>query len=90
MMMMMMIIIIAITIIIMRLMEPRYSSVSTGMAEALNDINNNSTNNHTGHCTYILESTNVLKYNRFNNGTNDISTMNSNKRITATLYSIGT
>ena len=30
------------------------------------------------------------KYNTFNTETNDISTMNSNNRIAATLYSIGT
>jgi len=29
-------------------------------------------------------------YNRFNTGTNDISTMNSSNRIAATLYSLGT
>jgi len=46
-------------------------------------------NNHIGHCTHTSESTNV-KYNRFNIETNYISTMNSNKRITATLYSLGT
>jgi len=32
----------------------------------------------------------VLMYNRFNTETNDISTMNSNKRIAAILYSLGT
>ena len=32
----------------------------------------------------------MLKYNRFNTETNDISTMNSNNRIAATLYSLGT
>jgi hypothetical protein len=30
------------------------------------------------------------KYNRFNTETNDISTMNSNNRIAATMYSLGT
>ena len=30
------------------------------------------------------------KYNRFNTESNDISTMNSNNRIAATLYSLGT
>jgi len=34
---------------------------------------------------YLCKST-----NRFNPGTNDISTMNSNNRIAATLYSLGT
>ena len=29
-------------------------------------------------------------YNTFNNGTNDISTMNINNRIAGTLYSLGT
>jgi len=32
----------------------------------------------------------IIKYNRFNTGTNDISTMNSNNRIAATLYSLAT
>ena len=31
-----------------------------------------------------------VKYNRFNTETSDISTMNSNNRIAATLYSLGT
>ena len=47
-------------------------------------------NSHIGHCTHTAESTNVLKYNRFNTETNDISTMNSNNRKAATLYSLGT
>jgi len=42
-----------------------------------------------GHCTHTSESTNV-KYNRFNTETNDISTMNSDNRIAATLYFPGT
>jgi len=46
-------------------------------------------NSHIGHCTHTAESTNV-KYNRFNTETNDKSTMNSNNRIAATLYSLGT
>jgi len=32
----------------------------------------------------------IIKYNRFNTETNDISTMNSNNRIAATLYSLET
>jgi len=46
--------------------------------------------------TAILSTAHILwkilmqKYNRFNTGTNDISTMNSNNRIAATLYSLGT
>jgi len=32
----------------------------------------------------------MYKYNRFNTETNDISTMNSNNRIAATLYCLGT
>ena len=39
---------------------------------------------------YILRKVLMLKYNRFNTETNDISTMNSNNRIAATLYSLGT
>ena len=46
-------------------------------------------NSHIGHCTHTSEST-CIKYNRFNTETNDISTMNSNNRIAATLYSLGT
>ena len=46
--------------------------------------------------TAILDTAHILrkelmpKYNRFNTETNDISTMNSNNRIAATLYSLGT
>jgi len=32
----------------------------------------------------------IIIINRFNTETNDISTMNSNNRIAATLYSLGT
>jgi len=39
---------------------------------------------------HILRKVLMLNYSRFNNETNDISTMNSNNRIAATLYSIGT
>jgi len=39
---------------------------------------------------HILRKALMLKYNRFNTETNDISTMNSNNRIAATLYSLGT
>ena len=39
---------------------------------------------------HILRKVLMQKYNRFNTGTNDISTMNSNKRFAATLYSPGT
>ena len=39
---------------------------------------------------HILRKVLMQKYNRFNTETNDISTMNSNNRIAATLYSIGT
>ena len=46
-------------------------------------------NSHIGHCARTSESTNV-KYNRLNTETNDISTMNSNNRIAAALYSLGT
>jgi len=38
----------------------------------------------------ILRKVLMLKYNRFHTETNDISTMNSNNRIAATLYSLGT
>jgi len=46
--------------------------------------------------TVILSSAHILrkvlmqKYNRFKTETNDISTMNSNNRTAATLYSLGT
>jgi len=46
-------------------------------------------NSYIAHCTHTAESTNV-NCNRFNTETNDISTMNSNNRIAATLYSLGT
>jgi len=46
-------------------------------------------NSHIGHCTHTSESTDV-KHNRFNTETNDMRTMNSNNRIAATLYSLGT
>jgi len=39
---------------------------------------------------HILRKVLMAKYNGFNTGTNDISTMNSNNRIDATLYSLGT
>jgi len=39
---------------------------------------------------HILRKVLMYKYNRFNTKTNDISTMNSNNRIAATLYSLGT
>ena len=39
---------------------------------------------------HILRKVLVEKHNRFNTETNDISTMNSNNRIAATLYSLGT
>ena len=39
---------------------------------------------------HILRKVLIEKQNRFNTGTNDISTMNSNNRIAATLYSLGT
>jgi len=39
---------------------------------------------------HILRKVLMYKYNRFDTGTNDISTMNSNNRIAATLYSQGT
>jgi len=39
---------------------------------------------------HILRKVLMQKYNRFNTETNDISTMNSNNRIAATLYSPGT
>jgi len=39
---------------------------------------------------HIFRKVLTYKYNRFNTGTNDISTMNSNNRIAATLYSLGT
>jgi len=46
-------------------------------------------NSHIEHCPHSSESINV-KYNRFHTETNDISTMNSNNRIAATLCSLGT
>ena len=39
---------------------------------------------------HILRKVLMKKYNRFNTETNDISTMNRNNRIAATLYSLGT
>jgi len=39
---------------------------------------------------HIFRKVLMLKYNRFKTGTNDISTMNSNNRTAATLYSLGT
>ena len=39
---------------------------------------------------HILRKVLMTKYNGFNIGTNDISTMNSKNRIDATLYSLGT
>jgi len=46
--------------------------------------------------TVILDTAHILrkvlmkKHNGFNTETNDISTMNSNNRLAATLYSLGT
>jgi len=40
--------------------------------------------------THILWKVLMYKYNRFKTETNDISTMNTNNRIAATLYSLGT
>ena len=39
---------------------------------------------------YILRKLLIQKYNGFNTETNDISNVNSNSRIAATLYSLGT
>jgi len=39
---------------------------------------------------HILRKVLMRKHNRFNTETNDISTMHSNNRIAATLYSLGT
>ena len=39
---------------------------------------------------HILREVLMYKYNRLNTETNDIGTMNSNNRIAATLYSLGT
>jgi len=39
---------------------------------------------------HILRKVLMWKYNRFNTETNNISTMKSNNRIAATLYSLGT
>jgi len=39
---------------------------------------------------HIFRKVLMKTYNRFNTGTNDISTMNSNNRIAATLCSLGT
>jgi len=39
---------------------------------------------------HIIRKVLVQKYNRFNTASNDISTMNRNNRIAATLYSLGT
>jgi Sec-independent protein translocase protein TatA len=39
---------------------------------------------------HILRKVLMQKYNRFNTETNDISTMNRNNKIAATLYSLGT
>ena len=38
---------------------------------------------------HILQNVPMYKYNRFNTEINDISTMNSNNRIAAILYSLG-
>jgi len=38
---------------------------------------------------HILRKVLMYKYNRFNTETNDISTMNSDNRVAATLYSLG-
>jgi len=40
--------------------------------------------------THTLRKLLIQKYNGFNTETNDISTMNSNNRTAATLYSLGT
>jgi len=47
-------------------------------------------NSHIGHCTHTLRKMLMQKYNRSNIESNDISTMNSNNRIAATLYSLRT
>jgi hypothetical protein len=39
---------------------------------------------------HILRKVLMLKYNRFNSETNDISTVNSNNRVAAILFSVGT
>ena len=39
---------------------------------------------------HTLQKVLMYRYNRFNTETNDVSTMNSNNRISATLYSLGT
>jgi len=39
---------------------------------------------------HILRKVLMKRYNRFNTETNDISTINSNNRIAATMYSLGT
>ena len=39
---------------------------------------------------HILRKVLMQKYSRFNIGTSDISTMNSDNRIATTLYSLGT
>ena len=39
---------------------------------------------------HILQKVLMQKYNTFNTETNDISTMNRNNRLAATLYSLGT
>jgi len=39
---------------------------------------------------HIIRKVLMQKYNRFNTETNNISTMNSNNRIAATLYPLGT
>jgi len=39
---------------------------------------------------HMLRKVLMYKHNRFNTETKDISTMNSNNRIAATLYSLGT
>jgi len=39
---------------------------------------------------HILRKVLMKRYNKFNTETNDISTINSNNRIAATMYSLGT
>jgi len=54
------------------------------------DNNNNNDNDNILGTAHILRIVPIKNYNRFNTDTNDISTMNSNNRIAATLYSLGT
>jgi len=56
------------------------------------DDNNNNNNSRTAilGTAHIIRKVLMLKFNRFNTETNDISTMNSNNIIAATPYSLGT